>query len=92
MKRLKENNSQKGNAILIVVVAILILAALWYFFVYNKSGNLYQNLYPTGTTQPSPAALQNRNDLDSASAQLDGVNVNQMDSGINQVSADSSSF
>lgn len=87
--------NQTGNAALIAIIIIVILIAGWYFFIYNKAAipsSIYQTIYPTGTSTPAPVGYQNSSDLDQASAQLDGTNLNQMDTGINQVAADSSSF
>lgn len=88
-------NVQKGNALLIVLIIVIVLIAAWYFLFFNKSGlpsSIYQTIYPTGTATPGPAGYNNVKDLDNASAQLDGTNLNQMDPGLNQVAADSSSF
>lgn len=48
---------------------------------------------PSQTAQaPATRQIQDTAGLDAASEQLDSTNLNQMDNGINQVSADSSSF
>lgn len=86
---------QKGQVWLIIVLILVLLAVGWYFLIYNKgaaTGGIYQTTAPVATTNPSPAGYQNSKDLDTASSQLDGTNLNQMDSGINQVTQDSSSF
>lgn len=80
---------QKGNALLVVLIIVIVLVAAWYFLFFNKSGAA---IYPAGTASPSPAGYNTVNDLDQASSQLDGTNLNQMDTGLNQVAADSSSF
>lgn len=69
---------------LIIILGLLILAFLW--FSQNKGIQL-------GPTSQAPApAFQSASDLDNASKELDSTNLNQMDSGINQISSDSSSF
>lgn len=78
---------QKGNAgIIILAVVVLVILAVWWLI---QSGYKFPGqVVPT----PTPTGIQNVSELDSASAQLDATNLNQMDPGINQISADSNSF
>jgi len=74
--------------LVIVIVLVLVLAAFLYIMKYGQKlpGQITQN-----NVTPAPA-IQNTSDLDSATKQLDNTNLNQMDTGINQAGADSSSF
>lgn len=75
---------QQGNTLIWLVVVIIIVGlAVWYF---TKSGYKLPN-----QTSEAPK-IMNVADLDSASKDLDNTNLNDMDSGINEVSQDSSSF
>lgn len=78
---------QSGNVLVaLILVAAVVVLALWFFM---KSG--YK--LPSQTAQNNAApAIQNKSGLDSASKQLDGTDLNQMDSGLNQLSSDSASF
>jgi hypothetical protein len=76
--------NQKGNTLLVLVVIVaLVVFAFWWLM---KSGYKFP-----GQTAMAPG-IQNTSDLDSASKDLDGTNVNEMDPDMNQLSSDSSSF
>jgi|GEM_PF-5426953 len=75
---------QKGNSFLVLIIIVVLIAlAVWWAV---KSG--YK--LPTQTAEVN--TIQDRSGLDAAGKQLDGTNLNQMDPGINQASADSTSF
>lgn len=72
---------QQGNIVLILLaIAVFVFLGIWYFMKYGY--NLPQQT----------AGIQNTRDLDMASKDLDSTNLNEMDSGTSQISADSSSF
>ena len=74
---------QQGNMLIWVIILIVIIVfALWYVMKYGYK-------LPQQTAQ---GPVMTTSDLDAASRDLDRTNLNQMDSGISQVSADSSSF
>lgn len=76
--------NQKGNALLVFII-VIVLAGLAYWW-FSKSGYKLP-----GQTAIKPS-IQNTSDLDAAAKTLDNTNLNEMDAGINQVNADSSSF
>lgn len=79
---------QTGNVLVaLILVVIVVLLAFWYFM---KSG--YTLPSQTAQNTVTTPVVQNKSDLDSASKQLDGTDLNQMDSGINQLGSDSASF
>lgn len=73
--------SQGNTLIWLVVIVIVVGLAFWYFMQ-----NGYK--FPQQTAQ----GIMTTADLDTATRDLDGTNLNQMDTGISQISADSSSF
>ena len=73
-------NSEKSTKVIVLVALLAIVVwAVW----SNKIKQLSLNKFPAETT--SNQVLQRSSDLDSAQDQLDSVNVNSVDSGINQV-------
>ncbi len=74
---------QEGRGILaLILIIVVVVAAFWWL---NKS------------TLKAPAEtvenlIQNKTDLDTASKDLDNTDLTQMDSGLNQLGTDSSSF
>lgn len=82
----KQYKHNKGNVVIILlVIIVLVVLAFWWLM---KSG--YK--VPGQTAQVPSNQIQDASGLDAAAKELDGTNVNQMDSGINQVAQDSSSF
>ena len=77
--------NERGNTVLVLIMIILLIVlAFWYFM---KNGYKVPN--PIGKGTPT---VQNASDLDTASAQLDNTDLNQMDPEMTQLSSDSSSF
>lgn len=77
---------ETGNTLIALVLIIIVVVLAFWFFM--KSG--YK--LPSQTAQNTTPAIQDKSGLDSASKQLDGTDLNQMDSGLNQLSSDSASF
>ncbi|HJY98481.1 MAG TPA: hypothetical protein VJ227_02080 [Patescibacteria group bacterium] len=84
----KFNTQNKGNVLLIVlVVVVLVVLALWWLM---KSGYKIPGQF---TPTPTPTnAIQDKSDIDSADSQLDSADLNQIDTGVNLILKDSSSF
>jgi len=85
--------------LLYVVIAAVAYGLIYYFFFANKGGYSYnppqgQNNYGQNTTPTSnnAPAIKSDQDLTSASQALDATDVNQIDSGLNQNTADANSF
>lgn len=78
---------QTGNTLIILVIIVLVALLGFWFFMKGSYKGLQQT--PQKTEAP---AVENKSDLDSASKDLDGTNLNQMDLELNLISSDSSSF
>jgi len=79
--------NQKGNTMLIILVIAAIVLVGGYLFY--KGG-----IMPSGNqpSQQQSNAIQNDNELMSASSDLDNTNVDSMDNQLNQNTTDASSF
>ncbi|HET7098996.1 MAG TPA: hypothetical protein VFI61_02070 [Patescibacteria group bacterium] len=73
---------QNGNVALIVLIIILVAFAFWWLM---KAG--YLPYAPKQTTQPT---VQNTQDLDTASKDLDGTDVNEVDVQLGQLNTEAS--
>jgi len=73
---------QKGNIALTILIIAIIAFALWWF---SKNG--YKLPQQTAETP-----IENTADLDEMAKELDTTDLNEMDSDLNQLSSDSSSF
>lgn len=73
---------EQGNIGLIILIVVAIAFAVWWF---AKSGYKFPQ-------QTAETPIQNSADLDTAAAELDGANLNEMDSDLEQINTDSSSF
>ena len=71
----------KKNTALIILLIVAVVLAFWWFV---KSG--YK--FPQQTAEAP--AMENTNDLDTAAKELDGENVNQIDSELDQLNTESS--
>lgn len=76
---------KKGNTIfvLLLVLGLLLFAFLW----FEKGGNLQK-----ATTQENTPEISSASGLNSASKDLDGTDLNQMDSELKQLESDTSAF
>ncbi len=79
--------------ILYFIVALIVYGFIYFFFWQGggytaQSPNQYQNTYNTQTTP----TVKSDSGLTASTAELDSVNVNQLDAGLNQNTADSTSF
>ncbi len=75
--------NQKGNVGLIILIVVLLGLGLWWLM---KSG------YSLPSLPKQTAGIQNKGDLDAASKDLDSADVSQIDSGLGELSSESSSF
>lgn len=74
-------NEGKG-LILILLIVLLVVLGFWWLM---KAG--YKVPYPKQT-----AGIQNTSDLDAAAKDLDNTDMNQIDTGLNQLNSDASAF
>ena len=81
-------NKQKGNSLLIVivVVALAVVAVVWFL------KNNYKGLAERTPQETSAPAITNKAELNTASSDLDGTDVNSMDKELDQLNTDSLSF
>jgi len=80
---------QKGiSSTMIIAAAVFIIVVLVFLFLPKRSAP------PTETQQPSRATseIQNGNDLNTAMSELDNTNVDEIDTQLNQIRSDASSF
>ncbi len=80
--------------LLYVVIAVVAYGLIYYFFFANKGGYTYnpQQYQTQNNTQSGTPTIKSDQDLTSASQALDATDVNQIDSGLNQNTADANSF
>jgi hypothetical protein len=81
-------NKSKNTLIILLVIVILGLLGYWYF---TKGGAGIQTQLTQNGATPTPAA-ENTTDLNSLNQELDNTNLNQIDTGLNQLSSESSGF
>lgn len=88
---------KKGLSSIVVIIAIVaIVVAIGVFMAVKKGSNL--NVYNKGggqqvtQQQPSIPAIKNSSDLDATAADLDKTDVDGMDSKLNQIDTDASTF
>ncbi len=75
---------QQGNVgLVLIIIVVLAFLSFWW---------LMKNGYKFPQQTANVPGIQNTSDLDTASKDLDGTNLNDMDSGISQLNSDSSSF
>lgn len=79
---MKNKKNQKGFAPLLVIVVLAIVAAAVLYLNQNKIG--------TQQTAQNTPVIQNSDDLTSVSSDLDNTNTNELDTELNQISADAS--
>ena len=87
--------NQKGFSSVIIIVIVVILIAIGVFMAVKRVTSL--NTYNKGgqqvtQTQPATSAIQNSSDLDAAAADLDKTDIDGMDTELNQIDADASTF
>ena len=72
--------NQKGNVgLVLIIVIVLAVLGFWYLMKY-------------GPRQTAQGPVMTTSDLDAASKDMDTTDLNQMDNGISQLRADTSSF
>lgn len=82
-------NNQKGFAPILIIAIIAVVAVAGYFlFVQRK--NIATT--PSNTASTQYQKIQNNNDLNTVANDLDNTDTGQIDTQLNQLSSDSSSF
>ena len=70
---------------MLLAVAVIAIAG---FMVFRNNEKRSSSPIVTGT--PKPQAIKNTNDLDQVTDELDGVNLNEFDTSLNELSTDAS--
>ena len=86
----KNQKSQNSNMILVAVVVIIIIAGV--LLVVKKANNTSLKNPGNAQSLQNDQPIQNSNDLNSASSDLDNTNIDGLDHEINQISSDTSGF
>lgn len=81
------NKNQKGSTAILILVAIAVVAVIAYFLLTQKG-----KVTTVPTTGQNYPAIQSNSDLNKAASNLDSTDTKEMDSQLNQLSSDSSSF
>ena len=83
------NQNQKGSSnIFLILAVIVVLAVAGAYLLNSRTAPI-----PTATNNmPTNQAIQSPSGLDTASAELDTTNIDSLDTGMNQISSDTSSF
>lgn len=88
--------NKKGFSQVIIIAIVAILITIGVFMAVRKSTSLNTDnkggQQVTQTQQPKVAAIQNSSDLDATAAELDNTNVDEVDTELNQMDADASTF
>ncbi len=87
--------SKKGLSSPVIIIAVIaIVIAVGAYIAVQKGTNLNVNkLQPVSKIQkPVSSAIQNSNGLNTAEADLDNTNLDDVDSELNQIDADASTF
>ena len=82
-------SNQKGFVPVLVIIVVAVLAAAGYFMFVQKE-KLFKS--PNQEISQSVGQIDNNSGLDTASNDLDGTDMNQFDSQLDQISSDASSF
>ncbi|MCX6725942.1 MAG: hypothetical protein NT052_01315 [Candidatus Shapirobacteria bacterium] len=93
-------NNQKGFT-LILIIAIIFFAAVAGYFFFVQRGNITTTPSNTANTQyqqqyqqanQNVPAIQTNSDLNTAANDLDNTDTSQIDTQLNQLSSDASTF
>ncbi|MBI3385570.1 hypothetical protein HY031_00630 [Candidatus Gottesmanbacteria bacterium] len=79
--------NQKGFTPILIIAIIAIVAVAGYFFLTKKGTYI-----ATPSGNGSSTAIQNSSGLNNAENDLDNADINQVDTELNQLSSDTSSF
>lgn len=82
-------NNQKGFAP-ILIVAIIAIVAIAGYFLFVQRGNIATT--PSNTASTQYQKIQNDSDLNTAASDLDNTDTSQIDTQLNQLSSDASTF
>lgn len=77
---MKSQQKSQGNTLVLIIILLALLGV---------AAMMFSSKTPPATVQETPG-IQNTSDLDAASKDLDGVNVDSVDSGLNEIQKDSS--
>lgn len=83
-------NNQKGFAPILIIAIIAVVAVVGYF-LFVQRGNI-ATAPSSNTASTQYQKIQNDNDLNTASSDLDNIDTSQIDTQLNQLSSDTSSF
>lgn len=81
-------NTNQKDSTLVLMIAIIAVVAIAGYFLFTKNG---KSTITTSTNQ-SYSAIQSDNDLNKASSDLDNTDTTQVNSELNQLSSDASTF
>ncbi len=87
----KKQTQTDKNLLYAVVVLVLVVVLFWALKVGEKNYAPVQPNTPVKVENTQPV-INNSSDLDSASKELDANDLNAIDTGLNAVNSDSSSF
>lgn len=81
--------NQKGlSSTLLIITVVAVIAVAGIIFLNKKSSTGLNQQIPQG----SQSSIQNSNDLNAASINLDNTNIDSLDNELNQVESDTSTF
>lgn len=78
--------NKKGFSPVVIILIVAIFIAIGVFMAVKKGQQITQ------TQQPATSVIQNTSDLDAAATDLDKTDVDGMDTELNQIDADASTF
>lgn len=88
----KKKQKGKNYTIVLVVVSIIILTAMFILIVHNKQSEPANLINQQTTSQSVTTPIQNVNDLNKVSRELDTTDIDNMDQDLNQLDSDLASF
>lgn len=81
--------NQKGSSSTLLIIAVIaVIAVAGIIFLKKQSSTGLNQQIPQG----SQSSIQNSNDLDAASTNLDTTNIDSLDNELNQVDSDAFTF
>lgn len=89
----KQVTKQKGFSPAAVIAAVGAAVVIVVLFLLTQKGGLFtpEGTETQQTTQNAPA-IQNVDDLDTTTSELDSTNLDEVDKELDQISADASEF
>lgn len=85
------NKNQKGFAPILTLVVIAVVAIAGYLFFAGTTANTPSQQQNQQANQNVPA-IQNSSDLNTAANDLDNIDTGQIDTELNQLNSDASTF